>query len=567
MSKDNGGLLSKVVRFVRHPTVSWSELDHQDTVREDEQSRQRLKEMIERKKRNDFVRGREFDMLRKIRQRELLGGPDAGVRPSFFQSSLLSTPDGRARTLKKIDEIEAQMSMQWWKSKRGELGSGGSAFSSSGESSSQGGASQGGASPGFSPQGAPSGLASRPPAAAGPRPSAEGGRSLPASLMGEEKAPFLPTARSDLAPLAEPVPPSEGFSDSKSDAIEVGEMAHDQELEEASIRFASGDEAGAEAGLLKALGSTGTRGQHLDSWLALFDLYRATGWQDRFERAALDFAVRFQRSAPQWFSMPERAGQAAPPRAQPAAGAHAHWSCPATLAVSSLTALQEVLARTASPWRLDWRKLQALGGEEVLPALRKVLASWGARPVQIRFTGGEVLEQLLAARTPTGERTVAPEAWLARLALLRVMGRMEAFDEVALNYCVTYEVSPPAWEAPACVYLAEGAAAPAPAGAPASDTVLPAEVDVPALSGSIVGDASPQLAAIDALALDGDTLRVDCGCLARVDFAAAGTLLNWVVAQQAQGRQVEFLNVHRLVAAFLHVIGVGEQARVVVRTD
>ena len=63
MSKDNGGLLSKVVRFVRHPTVNWSELDHQDTVREDEQSRQRLKEMIERKKRNDFVRGREFDML------------------------------------------------------------------------------------------------------------------------------------------------------------------------------------------------------------------------------------------------------------------------------------------------------------------------------------------------------------------------------------------------------------------------------------------------------------------------------------------------------------------------
>jgi len=562
MSKDNGGLLSKVVRFVRHPMVNWSELDQQDTVHEDEQSRQRLKEMIERKKRNDFVRGREFDMLRKIRQRELLGGPDAGVRPSFFQSSLLSTPDGRARTLKKIDEIEAQMSMQWWKSKRGELGSGGSSvFSSSGESSSQGASlqgssSQGSSSQGFSPQGSPGGAASMPAAGAV--------RTSPASLMGATTE-LAPATRSGLAPLSEPAPPSEGFSDSKSDAIEVGEIAHDQELEEASIRFASGDEAGAEAGLLKALGSTGTRGQHMDSWLALFDLYRATGWQDRFERAALDFAVRFQRSAPQWFSMPERAGQAAPPRAQPAGGAHAHWSCPATLAVSSLTALQEVLARTASPWRLDWRKLQALGGDEVLPALRKVLASWGARPVQIGFVGGEVLEQLLAARAPAGDRTVAPEAWLARLALLRVMGRMDEFDEVALNYCVTYEVSPPAWEAPACSYQAAGAAAPA--AAPSETQAAPVEGDAPALAGIIVGDASAQLAAIDAKTPDGDTLCVDCAYLARVDFAAAGTLLNWVVAQQAQGRQVEFLAVHRLVAAFFHVIGISEQARVVLRTD
>ena len=39
------------------------------------------------------------------------------MRPSFFQSSLPSKPDDRAETLKKIDEIEAQMSMQWWKTK------------------------------------------------------------------------------------------------------------------------------------------------------------------------------------------------------------------------------------------------------------------------------------------------------------------------------------------------------------------------------------------------------------------------------------------------------------------
>ena len=58
-------------------------------------------------------------MLRKMRRSEVLAGQDPGLRPSFFQSSMPSKPDDRATTLKKIDEIEAQMSMQWWKTKHG----------------------------------------------------------------------------------------------------------------------------------------------------------------------------------------------------------------------------------------------------------------------------------------------------------------------------------------------------------------------------------------------------------------------------------------------------------------
>ena len=56
-----GGLLSKVVRFVRNPTVNWGELDTIETDRESQYSKQVLKEMLERKRRNDFVRRREFD--------------------------------------------------------------------------------------------------------------------------------------------------------------------------------------------------------------------------------------------------------------------------------------------------------------------------------------------------------------------------------------------------------------------------------------------------------------------------------------------------------------------------
>ena len=114
------GLLSKMVKFVRNPATNWSELDAAQTDREDLVSKQLLKDMIERKRRNDFVRKREFDMLRKMRKHEALDGvgqEPSGNKPSFFQSSMPSRPDDRAQTLKKIDDIEAQMSMQWWKTK------------------------------------------------------------------------------------------------------------------------------------------------------------------------------------------------------------------------------------------------------------------------------------------------------------------------------------------------------------------------------------------------------------------------------------------------------------------
>ncbi|MEO8249262.1 MAG: hypothetical protein ABI589_07820, partial [Burkholderiales bacterium] len=114
-NNDSPGFLSKVARFVRNPLTNWADLDHGETDKDNSYSKAALREMIERKRRNDFVRKREFDQLRKLRSRGLLGF-DPAERPSFFHSSLPSNPVERAVTLKKIDEIEAQMSQQWWKS-------------------------------------------------------------------------------------------------------------------------------------------------------------------------------------------------------------------------------------------------------------------------------------------------------------------------------------------------------------------------------------------------------------------------------------------------------------------
>ena len=158
--------------------------------------------------------------------------------------------------------------------------------------------------------------------------------------------------------------------------------------------------------------------------------------------------------------------------------------------------------------------------------------------------------------TPSGDRAVDKTWWQVRLNALRSMHLIDEFELAALDFCVTFEVAPPAWVEARCDYApAEGA----------SSIAEAPKADGPALAGEILGDATPFL---DGLAVDakaGAMLEVSCRNLVRMDFSAAGSTLNWVTLRQAEGVHVQFRDVHRLVAAFFHVIGINEYARVTPR--
>lgn len=622
-----GGLLSRVVRFVKNPATTWSEGEG-DTDRESSYSKQMLKEMIERKRRNDFVRKREFDMLRKMRRSEVLAGQDPAARPSFFQSSMPSKPDDRATTLKKIDEIEAQMSMQWWKTKHGaNTGMGGSSgFAVSSHmppDMMRDGAPNAGSTGTSYSRTSPQPLPGEPPktteqaplmesvlpeqttqnmglvppqqqpapaaAAPAPQPARPAPVQAPARPAPAPVSPAAAKAEAKAAAAAAGAPsgpPSSIFSVSKQEAIEIGEFAHDPELEEASIRFANGDDEGAEAGLLEVLGPQGSRVEHEDTWLTLFDLYRATGQQSRYEPRAIEFASRFGRSAPQWFSLPEIIGRLNQPQAAPVSQAIADWTSPAIFGTQTLAALSAAMSKATPPFRLNWGKLTSIVESAVEP-LTKTFTQWAAQTVQLRFIGAEALEKVLRDATKSGDRSVNPAWWRLRMEVMRVMHRPDEFELVALDYCVTYEVSPPSWDSARCEYkplqpdgtyagghtivgdsvmssLLTAYGEDAPGVAMSSQLATVATVE---LSGQILGDGREAMELLDAKLQDADVVVISCARLMRIDFTAAGTLLNWVTAREAEGRQVQFVEVHRLVAAFFNVIGISEHARVGIRHE
>ena len=588
MSKEEnssgGGLLSKMVRFVRNPTVNWSDLDAIDAERESQYSKQMLKEMIERKRRNDFVRRREFDQLRKLRRREALQGQrveDPTARTSFFQSSMAS-PDERAVTLKKIDEIEAQMSQQWWKSKGS--GDGAAAPADSASPSSQPPLTQPAPRPAAPAPVVPPAAASQP----APASAAIAAALAAAPFGGEHVRAFAPTAPLTLPAALEPAPAataqplfagdSFGPETPLIQAEPPERFVHEPDLEEAAIRFANGDYAGAEAGLKEVLAQRRQdepQGQ-FEIWMALFDLYRATGQQPQFDALGIEFAASHGRSAPLWFSLPEQLGlqpaapaPAAPPR-------ELSWNAPPVLAQQSVAALQASLARAAQPWTLTWARLTDVE-PPALAALAELFEAWAEQDVQLHFAGVQSLHAVLQAHTQSGDRDADPRWWRLRMAALRMMGLADEFELVALDYCVTYEVSPPSWAAPRCGYSGDDgvqAAAQAPdSGLYMSGFMLsqPAGMDeepaTAALEGHIEGDATAALQPLEAMLRPGAPLVVACDRLIRIDFAAIGSVLNWAATQQAQGHVVQFANLHRLVAVFFNVIGINDHAWVIPRKN
>jgi len=650
---EGGGLFRRMARKVAAPARELVGMTPRETdIRATEFDKAEMKAMIERKRRNDYVRKRELDTLRRIRREGLSGDQaqaltmqssrmDETVEPRSTQSSVQSVG-----IKAKIDAIERQMV---------------------------------GASSGVSAGGPPPKAATRtaPTLPPGPPPpiltttlfdSEEAGPTLPVTLatpddehetvarldggplsfdaptepMGLDSAPatrnfantmpydggedpFAPPralAAPDHTPLEfthtpisaptyapapswEPAPARQATNPYAAGApapraaptaqstvdlgggerVEVSEVVHDEVLDEAVIAFAGGDFAGCEKALQALIGPRGERRDHDETWLVLFDLYRAIGQQAKFETVTMEYVERFHRSAPQWFSLPRQLAEATkkPDSGKSIAGGIG-WVCPPNLDADAVSRLDALSMQLPSPWVMDWTALATLDVEGA-SKLQKLFLSWANQPLTLSWIAGEKLFAVLQDLAPTGVRDADPVYWMLRLEALRLAHRPDQFDEVAIDYCVTFEVSPPSWENARCKaqlsgethntrtlslsVVGEATTSFMDTSMLAEDVAMPAQVQVQItsveLAGQLSGDLADLLGRLTKQVGDSRVIRISCALLMRVDFVAAGDLLNWVAQRHAEGREIVFHETHRLVALMFGAMGISETARVQLR--
>lgn len=304
-------------------------------------------------------------------------------------------------------------------------------------------------------------------------------------------------------------------------------------VEEGAILYANGQAAAAESLLRDSLADFG-RNERLPWWM-LFDLYQATGQESRFESIAIDYASHFETSPPAWQPPPPPPAQDVPQLT----GVAATESVGPVLDSGIAPRLQRLLAAKAPLVRVEVGAVRSADAEGCA-LLLKGLQTLRTEGRELVLAGADTLMATLRPMLAVGDRSSGEAPWLLLLELLLLSNREKDFEESAMDYCVTFEVSPPSFEAPQRV----STAAPAPV---TGDRFL-----LPPLA---LGDCIALFDAIDAYAEGREVLVLDCSRLARMDYACATALQGRLRAQAEQHRQVELRDLNHMVAALLRLLG------------
>jgi len=200
------------------------------------------------------------------------------------------------------------------------------------------------------------------------------------------------------------------------------------------------------------------------------------------------------------------------------------------------------------------RSVEVSGAAPLVALIEEFIAS-GHKLV---VTQPAVLSTAAQMAIEGGRRDPSPACWMLALLALRLLGERQRFEDVAIEYCVTYELSPPSWET-----LPEWIGVDVRAGAgTAEPSSLESRSAAFAFEGEVLGRMQSELAKLRAYASERGDVVIDCRRLRRLDFVASGELLNAVVALRGAGKQILFVEPNHLVLALMMLMGIVDLADV-----
>lgn len=363
---------------------------------------------------------------------------------------------------------------------------------------------------------------------------------------------FTPAGKSappaSSAPPVEPVEPAAAVSAAPAApaAAKATEAPLPPALLEAAELHAAGKDLEASRRLEAAIKANEPMGETADrAWRALFELLQEQGNAAAFDKLALAYARRFELSPPTWNAPAEPDHQA-----EASSGGRAHVALTGTLDARVGESLKQMLklAQTAPLVRIDLGKLTGVDNDGATLLMRALGALKQARREYVFGSPGGLIS-MLAGRLEPGRRE-QQSAWLLMLELYQQIYDQTAFEEAAVNYAVTFEVSPPSFEAPR-------------PGRP-----LPVAVTAPpvrnagdfALGGQMIGAGAGAFAELERVAAGRTEVDIDALGLRRIDAASTEHLKTAIGRIAAAGCHVRLLGLSELVAAWLRARGFGDIA-------
>jgi anti-anti-sigma regulatory factor len=333
-----------------------------------------------------------------------------------------------------------------------------------------------------------------------------------------------------------------GFTDSSVMAIDVD---HDidpvqADVEQVAVLFANGQDAVARS-LLDTFIHAYQGQEALRFWKMYFDFLQVAGDRAGFEKLCVEFVQTCEVSPPTW----RETKQAAP---KTVAGA-VNLVLQGVLTAEDVAQLEPLRAAVAERKGVHVDCARLVGCDDTISGqLAEMLSSARRSRVDVSMDGAPALLARLAGRLQVGKQEHRP-AWELLLELLQRFGVQEQFEEKAVDFAVTFEVSPPSWEAVGHVAKEKAVVS------------LPPADDAYYLTGDMrnskFDDLLPVFELVDHPVLDFSGVR-------RMDFFSAGQLVNRLAPYTASGREIIIRSPNHLVAELMAVVGLNKFARIIV---
>lgn len=349
------------------------------------------------------------------------------------------------------------------------------------------------------------------------------------------------------------------------DAIEINTSGAGSVIDETAILFSNGQADEAESVLRAGLRAGDMGPSTRLAWRMLFELVNQRADKISYDKLTVDYVARFEHAAPAWHEYAAAQMGHAGAMARPAAGSpavqqpgasHVPGICmPPKVDAGIVKDLEQLRGLTATHpvVQLD---LSAIAEFDAAGAdlLLRVVNAFKKSNRGLILPGAEQCAALLQRSIEPGRRDPSDSPWLLLLELLRILGRQNDFEETAIHYCVTFEMSPPSWEtAPAQMKAAPPTAGTNPAVQGTAPTASGAPLE---LRGIVEGEGEPHFGRLLASARERKEIIIDCLHLRRMAFSAASAFLPVIRRLQQGGATVELRNVNALVAALLHLLGI-----------
>ena len=325
--------------------------------------------------------------------------------------------------------------------------------------------------------------------------------------------------------------------------VEETSGAPQSPVDEAAILYASNQVDMAER-MLKDVLKAGDR----RAWHMLFDLYCIQNREKDFEQLALDYAVQFETSPPVW----QKTGGNNAAKAQQAQASS--LELPGLLDKNAAAALREGIeaADKKAVVSINFSRIEMVD-ESGADECAKVLSAARKAKRKLQVSGVDRLIALLQdLNRATHSRAVH---WLLLLELYQTLGQQEQFEDLAVDYAVRFEVSPPSWSEVQAAVVVQ--AAPTEAAEPADDALQ--------LSGEITPSNDSVLQQFSSYAATHNEVLVDLSKVTRVDYGSVSQFISVLMQCLGSGKPITLRGHNALIHELFRVMGIDQLAHLVPR--